>query len=74
MTNKRRWSLILIVACIADFAGTGLTIGKHPMEYRRAALRARNVLSSEELRYRRDGEYVRAAGLVIARQRTISIE
>ena len=54
---------------IADFAGTGLTIGKHPMEYRRAALRARNVLSSEELRYRRDGEYVRAAGLVIARQR-----
>jgi error-prone DNA polymerase len=53
---------------IADFAGTGLTIGKHPMEYRRAALRARNVLSSEELRYRRDGEYVRAAGLVIARQ------
>jgi error-prone DNA polymerase len=54
---------------IADFARTGLTIGKHPMEYRRAALRARNVLSSEELRYRRDSEYVRAAGLVIARQR-----
>jgi error-prone DNA polymerase len=54
---------------IADFSGTGLTIGKHPMEYRRAALSKQQVLSSEELRYRRDGEYVRAAGLVIARQR-----
>ena len=54
---------------IADFSGTGLTIGKHPMEYRRAALSKHQVLSSEELRHRRDGEYVRAAGLVIARQR-----
>ncbi|HTV83630.1 MAG TPA: error-prone DNA polymerase [Acidobacteriaceae bacterium] len=54
---------------VADYAGTGLTVGKHPMVYRRAALRAQNVLSAEELRERRDGEYVRTAGCVIARQR-----
>ena len=35
---------------VADYAGTGLTVGKHPMHYRRAELRRRNVLSAEELR------------------------
>ncbi len=54
---------------VADYAGTGLTTGRHPMSYRRDALRRQNVLSAEELRARRDGEYVRAAGCVIARQR-----
>jgi error-prone DNA polymerase len=54
---------------VADYAGTGLTVGKHPMVHRRAALRAQNVLSAEELRERCDGEYVRTAGCVIARQR-----
>jgi error-prone DNA polymerase len=54
---------------VADFSGTGLTIGKHPMVYKRASLRARNVLSSADLRYVKDGEIVRTAGLVIARQR-----
>jgi error-prone DNA polymerase len=54
---------------VADYAGTGLTVGSHPMSYRRAELRARNVLSAQDLRTRRDGEWVRAAGCVIARQR-----
>lgn len=54
---------------IADYAGTGLTVGKHPMAYRRETLRRENILSAKELRDRRDGEYVRAAGCVIARQR-----
>jgi hypothetical protein len=53
----------------ADYAGTGLTIGKHPMEYRRRKLRMQHVLSAEELRSRKDGEFVRTAGCVIARQR-----
>jgi error-prone DNA polymerase len=53
----------------ADYAGTGLTIGKHPMAYRRPELRRQHVLSAEELRSRRDGEFVRTAGCVIARQR-----
>jgi len=54
---------------IADYAGTGLTMDKHPMYHRRSELRSRGVLSSEELRRCQDGEFVRAAGCVIARQR-----
>lgn len=54
---------------IADYAGTGLTVGKHPMAYRRAELRRGNILSADELHRRRDGEFVRTAGCVIARQR-----
>jgi error-prone DNA polymerase len=54
---------------IADYAGTGLTIGKHPMAYRRDALAKQRVLSAEELRSYGDGIVVKAAGMVIARQR-----
>ncbi|HVT97012.1 MAG TPA: error-prone DNA polymerase [Acidobacteriaceae bacterium] len=54
---------------VADYSGTGLTTGRHPMSYRRAELRRQNILSAEELRTRRDGEWVRAAGCIIARQR-----
>ena len=54
---------------VADYAGTGLTVGKHPMAYRRAELRSANILSAEELKLRTHGEFVRAAGCVIARQR-----
>jgi len=54
---------------VADYAGTGLTVGRHPMYYRRHELCRGNILSAAELRTRRDGEFVRAAGCVIARQR-----
>jgi error-prone DNA polymerase len=54
---------------VADYGGTGLTIGKHPMQYRRAELRQNRIQSAEELRARKDGEFVRVAGCVIARQR-----
>jgi error-prone DNA polymerase len=54
---------------VADYAGTGLTVGKHPMHYRRSELRTQGILSSEDLRHCRNGVFVRAAGCVIARQR-----
>jgi error-prone DNA polymerase len=54
---------------VADYSGTGLTTGKHPMHYRRSELRRQRILSAEELRACRDGELVRTAGCVIARQR-----
>jgi error-prone DNA polymerase len=54
---------------VSDYAGTGLTTGKHPMYYRRSELRRQRILSAEELRACRDGEFVRTAGCVIARQR-----
>jgi error-prone DNA polymerase len=54
---------------VADYSGTGLTTGRHPMAYRREELRRQNVLTAQDLRTHRDGEWVRAAGCVIARQR-----
>ncbi len=54
---------------VADYAGTGLTVGKHPMHYRRPHLRRQNVLSAADLRFCKDGEFVRTAGCIIARQR-----
>jgi error-prone DNA polymerase len=54
---------------VADYSGTGLTVGKHPMHYRRPSLRSQSVLSAHELRTRQNGEFVRTAGCVIARQR-----
>jgi error-prone DNA polymerase len=53
----------------ADYSGTGLTIGHHPLHYRRQELRERKVLTASELRNGKDGDYVRSAGCVIARQR-----
>jgi error-prone DNA polymerase len=54
---------------VADYAGTGLTVGKHPMHYRRAELRRQNILSAAELHTHKHGDFVRAAGCIIARQR-----
>lgn len=54
---------------VADYAGTGMTVGKHPMFYRREELQRANILSAVDLRSRKDGEFVRVAGCVIARQR-----
>jgi error-prone DNA polymerase len=54
---------------VSDYAGTGLTVDRHPMYRRRTELQRQGVLTAEELRRCRDGEYVRAAGCVIARQR-----
>jgi error-prone DNA polymerase len=54
---------------VADYAGTGLTVDEHPMFYRRPELRSQGIRSAKELRYCRDGEFVRTAGCVIARQR-----
>ncbi len=54
---------------VADYAGTGLTVGKHPMYYRRPELRGKNILSAKDLQSCKDGEFVRTAGCIIARQR-----
>jgi error-prone DNA polymerase len=54
---------------VADFLGTGMTVGPHPLAYHRAALRAVGVRSAVELPKLPDGMRVRVAGAVIARQR-----
>jgi len=53
----------------ADFRGTGLTIGKHPMAYRREELNKLGVKRAIDLRDIRNGVWVRVAGWVIVRQR-----
>ena len=53
----------------ADYAGTGLTIGPHPMALRRGEMALRGVLRSADLPRARDGRRVRVAGMVITRQR-----
>ncbi len=54
---------------IADFHGTGLTVGPHPMTNRRSQLRRARVLSASQLAFVANGSRVRIAGCVIARQR-----
>jgi error-prone DNA polymerase len=54
---------------LADFRGTGLTVGLHPMAHHRATLKRQGVRSAIELRALPDGAPVRIAGSVIARQR-----
>jgi error-prone DNA polymerase len=53
----------------ADYMGTGLTTGPHPMAYHRDTLRQEGILSADELTQRRSNQHVRIAGCVIARQR-----
>jgi error-prone DNA polymerase len=54
---------------VADYAGTGLTIGRHPMALRREELAMRGVLRAADLGAARQGRRVRVAGMVITRQR-----
>ena len=54
---------------IADFRGTGMTVGPHPMAYCRAAMNELGVRRANELEHLRDGMRVRVAGNVICRQR-----
>ncbi len=54
---------------MADYFGTGLTIGPHPMALRRPELAMRGVLRATDLPRGRHGRRVRVAGAVITRQR-----
>ncbi len=54
---------------MADYAGTRLTIGPHPLALRRAELALRGVLRASDLPRGRHGRRVRVAGAVITRQR-----
>jgi error-prone DNA polymerase len=54
---------------VADYAGMGLTVGRHPMVLRRDELAMRGVLRATDLARGRQGRRVRVAGMVITRQR-----
>jgi error-prone DNA polymerase len=54
---------------VADYAGTHLTIGPHPMAMRRSELAMRGVLRAVDLPRAPNGRRIRVAGSVITRQR-----
>ena len=54
---------------VADFHGTGMTVGPHPMAYHRAEMKKQGIRSAIELHHLPNGMPVRVAGSVIARQR-----
>ncbi len=54
---------------IADYHGTGMTIGPHPMSYRRTALRNLEICSAADLHALPHGRPAVVAGCVITRQR-----
>ncbi|MGA8539704.1 MAG: error-prone DNA polymerase [Terriglobales bacterium] len=54
---------------VADFHSTGLTIGPHPMQYRRAEMTLRKIYRACDLAHIPNGRRLRIAGCVIARQR-----
>ena len=53
----------------ADFRGTGLTIGRHPVAHHREELNKLGALRAIDIRSMQNGRSVRVAGWVIVRQR-----
>ena len=54
---------------VQDYATISLSLKAHPVEFMRDRLRNLGVISSAELMSRRNGDFVRVAGLVLVRQR-----
>jgi error-prone DNA polymerase len=54
---------------LLDHSTAGFSPQEHPLTFVREALRRRGILTTEELKGRRDGERITTGGLVITRQR-----
>ena len=54
---------------LQDYASTALSLKAHPVSFVREKLSLLHVLSSQEIRTAKDGILVKAAGLVLVRQR-----
>jgi len=54
---------------VADFRGTGMTVGPHPMAYHRARMQAMGIHKASELSRIPDGQHLCIGGCVICRQR-----
>jgi error-prone DNA polymerase len=68
-TNSPLLPMTLEERLVADFRGTGMTVGPHPMKFHRASMKRQGVLTASELNRLPDGTHVQVAGGVIARQR-----
>jgi error-prone DNA polymerase len=54
---------------LADYQGTGMTVGPHLMRYLRPGMDAQGVVRAIDLPRQRNGSWAKVAGLVIVRQR-----
>jgi error-prone DNA polymerase len=54
---------------IADYASTGLTLGRHPLALLRTRLARMKHVTAADLTHLADGQRVRASGIVTCRQR-----
>jgi len=54
---------------VADYRGTGMTVGPHPMAYRRSEMQHMGVQSASELQKLPNGKRLKIAGNIICRQR-----
>ncbi len=54
---------------VADFRATGLTVGPHPMQYRREEMKRMGIYRASDLARIPNGRRLRIGGCVIARQR-----
>jgi error-prone DNA polymerase len=54
---------------VADCRATGLTVGPHPMQYRREEMKRMEIYSAADLAHLPHGRRLRIGGCVIARQR-----
>jgi error-prone DNA polymerase len=54
---------------VADFRATGLTVGPHPMQYRREEMKRMGIYRACDLANLPNGQRLRIGGCVIARQR-----
>jgi error-prone DNA polymerase len=56
----------------ADYAATGLTLGRHPVALIRNILRQRRVRTAQQLLQLKHGTHTRACGLITMRQRPMT--
>ncbi len=56
----------------ADYAATGLTLGRHPVALIRGVLRQRRVCTAQQLLHLNHGSHTRACGLITMRQRPMT--
>jgi len=56
----------------ADYATTGLTLGRHPVALIRSTLRQRRVRTAQQLLQLKHGSHTRACGLITMRQRPMT--
>ncbi|MCP4008497.1 MAG: DNA polymerase III subunit alpha, partial [Proteobacteria bacterium] len=54
---------------LADYASCGLTLEKHPLELLRPELAGQGICTADRLARKKNGQFIRVAGLVLNRQR-----